>query len=264
VILLLAGRGTASALRRMLRSDGRTGVSVLSPAGLSVPGWAHDPEHPEGDRIVIVGQVCQPTRLTGVITALDAVLPSDLPHVTVADQGFVAAEMTGFLRDWLATLPCPVIDRPTTLALSGRGADRAAWSSAAATLGIGERLGAPVPVARLTTVTVAADWVVSPVAASRQTSTTEPATTSQQVNIAALALARTAGVTAVRLMFAGEPAAPVLVGAAPWWHVPSPLTLRALLARIGEGARTGTVARAGPAPVTESARLPGMSGGAAR
>jgi ribosomal protein L18E len=260
VILVLAGRGIASALQRMLRSDGRTGVSVLSPAGLSVPGWAHDPEHPEGDRIVIAGQVCQPTRLTGVVTALDAVLPGDLPHVTVADRGFVATEMTGFLRDWLATLPCPVIDRPTTLALSGRAADRAAWSAAAAALGIGESLGAPVPVARITTVTVAADWIVSPVPAPGKTSTTS----SQQVNIAALALARTARVTAARLMFAGEPAAPVLVGALPWWHVPSPLTLRALLARIGESARTGTVAMAGPAPVTESARLPDMSSGAAR
>ncbi len=241
MILVLAGRGTASALRRMLNSDGRTGVSVLSPAGLSVPGWAHDPDHPDGDRIVIAGQVCPPTRLTGVITALDAVLAGDLRHVTEADRSFVAAEMTGFLRDWLTTLPCTVIDRPTTLALSGRGADRAAWSSAAAALGIGERLGAPVPVARATTVTVAAGRIVSPVPAPRRASTAGPDGRGEQVNAAALALACTAGVTAARLMFAGGPASPVLVGASPWWHVPSLLTLRAL-----------------------SACLPGGNGGAAR
>jgi hypothetical protein len=259
VILLIAGHGTAGALRRRLRPEADTEVSVLSPAGLSVPGWAHDPEHPEDDRIVIAGQVCQPTRLTGVVTALDAVLPADLPHVTAADRGFVAAEMTGFLRDWLATLRCPVIDRPTTLALSGRATDLAAWSSAAETLGIGERLGTPVPASRITTVTVAAGRIVSPVPTSRQADTTEPASACEQVNIAALALASTAGVTAARLMFAEESDTPVLVGVVPWWHVPSPLTLRALLARIGESARTRAVATSGPAPATESDRLADMS-----
>jgi hypothetical protein len=220
VILLLAGRDTAGTMRRLLRSGDHERVRVLPPAGLSAPGWAHDPERPDRDRLVIDGRVRRPDQLTGVITALDAVLPGDLPHVTAADRGFVAAEMTGFLRDWLATLCCPVIDRPTTLALSGRSADRAAWWRAAATLGIPERLGASVPVTRVTTVTVAAGRIVSP----------PPG----RMAAAAVALARAAAVTAARLMFADEPGDPVLVGARPWWHVPSPLTLHALLTHVGE------------------------------
>jgi hypothetical protein len=36
-------------------------------------------------------------------------------------------------------------------------------------------------------------------------------------------------VTAVRLLFTEEAGDPVLVGAVPWWHVPSPLVLRAVL-----------------------------------
>jgi hypothetical protein len=220
VILLLAGRDTAGTMRRLLRPDDRDGVSVLPPAGLSAPGWAHDPERPDGDRLVIDGRVRRPDQLTRVITALDAVLPGDLPHVAEADRGFVAAEMTGFLRDWLATLSCPVTDRPTTLALSGRGADRAAWCQAAAALGFPERLGTSVSVTRVITVTVAAGRIVGPAPG--------------RVAAAAVALAGAAGVTAARLMFADEPGDPVLVGAVPWWHGPSPLTLRALLAPIEE------------------------------
>jgi hypothetical protein len=250
MILFIAGRGTAGIAARVLRSmpSGTAGTGVLTPEGLSVPGWAHDPEHPAGDRAVIDGQVRQSCQLTGVVTALDAVLPADLPHVTAGDRDFVAAEMTAFLRDWLATLACPVIDRPTTLALSGRAADPATWSAAAATLGVTERLGTAVPVTRITTVTVAADRVISPAPASRPARApcrppasrlfpAEPMTAAERAVKVALDLARTAGVTAARLMFSAEAGEPALVGAAPWWHVPSPLVLRAILASIGE--RTG-------------------------
>jgi hypothetical protein len=237
MIVVLAGRGTAGVVRRLLRSQDRPEVSVLSPAGLSVSGWAHDPEHPADDCAVLDGRAVRADELTGVVTALDAVLPGDLPHVAAGDRGFVAAEMTAFLRDWLDTLACPVIDRPTALTLSGRAAQRAAWTAAAATLGITERLGtAAVPVTAVTTVTVAAGQVIGPV----RTAPGSPggpgsaagharAAPAGQVPAAALALARTAGVTAVRLLFTEDAADPVLVGAVPWWHVPSPLVLCAVL-----------------------------------
>jgi hypothetical protein len=237
VIVVLAGRGTAGVVRRLLRSWDRPGVSVLPPAGLSVRGWAHDPEHPADDRVVLDGRDVRPDELTGVVTALDAVLPGDLPHVAAADRGFVAAEMTAFLRDWLATLACPVIDRPTALALSGRAAQRAAWTAAAATLGITERLGtAAVPVTAVITVRVVAGQVIGPVRTAPgflpgpgSAAGQARAVPSGQVPAAALALARAAGVTAVRLLFTEEAGDPVLIGAVPWWHVPSPLVLRAVL-----------------------------------
>ena len=166
MILLLAGRDTASTMRRLLRSADRNGVSVLPPAGLSAPGWRHDPERPDGDRLIIDGQVRRPDQLTAVITALDAVAPSDLPHVVAADRSFVAAEMTAFLRSWLRTLACPVLDRPTMLALSGSAGDRAVWSRAAAELGVPDRQTSPAPRTRTCAVTVVAGRVIGPAPAA--------------------------------------------------------------------------------------------------
>jgi hypothetical protein len=235
VILVIAGQGTAGPLRRWLRSADCPAVSVLTPAGLSVPGWAHDPEHPANGRMVIDGQAIRPDRLTGVVTALDTVLPGDLPHVTTADRGFAGAEMTAFLRDWLASRPGPVIDRPTTLALSGRAAERATWAAAAAALGVTEQLGAAVPVTRLSTVTVAAGRVIGPAPPARPPVAGRAGAVGPGAPLGPVAveLARTAAVTAVRLLFSTESGEPVLVGALPWWHVPNPLVLRALLDHIG-------------------------------
>jgi hypothetical protein len=105
VILRIGGRGT----RRMAtRSAGGRTVTALEPAGLSVPGWSCDPENPGQSTLVIDGHVVTAGRLTEVITAIDVVTPADLPHVRADDREFVAAEMTAFLRVWLATLDCPV------------------------------------------------------------------------------------------------------------------------------------------------------------
>lgn len=107
MILRIGGRGT----RRMAtRSAGGRTVTILEPAGLSVPGWSCDPENPGQSTLVIDGRVVSAGRLTEVITAIDAVMPADLPHVRAVDREFVAAEMTAFLRVWLATLNCPVTD----------------------------------------------------------------------------------------------------------------------------------------------------------
>jgi hypothetical protein len=215
VILLILRRGA----RRMLGPASRwPGVTILEPSGLSVPGWAHDPDEPGEDRLVADGVICPARRLTAVITALDAVAPGDLPHVVAGDRSFVAAEMTAFLRSWLRTLACPVLDRPTVLALSGSAGDREVWSRAAAELGVLDRQAAPVPRARARAVTVIAGRIVGPAA--------PPA-----VAAAALALTRVAGVTAAHLTFTDDGH---LAGAAPWWHRPAPAALQALLAHARE------------------------------
>ena len=38
--------------------------------------------------------------------------PGDLTHIVPADREYVAQEMNAFLLSWLATLPCPVLNRP--------------------------------------------------------------------------------------------------------------------------------------------------------
>jgi hypothetical protein len=192
-------------------------VTVLEPAGLSAPGWAHDPDEPGEDRMVADGAIGPARQLTVVITALDAVTPGDLPHVVAGDRGFVAAEMTAFLRSWLRTLACPVLDRPTALALSGSAGDRAVWSRAAAELGIPDRQAAPAPRTRTRAVTVVAGQVIGPAP--------EPPAA------AARSLTRAAGVTAAHLTFTDDGD---LCGAAPWWHRPTPAALQALLAHARE------------------------------
>jgi hypothetical protein len=217
LILILVGSGARRPLG-LAHGDlsGHGKVETLEPSGLSVPGWAHDPENSREDRLVVGGKVHPVDRLAAVITALDVVQPLDLPHVRAEDREFVAAEMTAFLRSWLQTLACPVLDRPTTLALSGAAGDPAVWSKAAASLAVADGPATPVPGMRTHSVTVVAGKVVGPAP--------EPAAST------ALALAQSAGVTAARLTFADDGHEPILCRAVPWWHTPSPLALRTLLA----------------------------------
>jgi hypothetical protein len=221
MILLILRRGA----RRPLglaggHIPGHPEARVLEPSGLSAPGWAHDPENSAEDRLVVDGEVCLAGRLTAVITALDIVEPFDLPHVRTEDRGFVASEMTAFLRSWLQTLACPVLDRPTTLALSGTAGDRAVWSKAAAALAVADRQASLTPRTRTHVVTVAASRVVGPAP--------EPAAAT------ALSLTRAANVTAARLTLTDDGREPALCEAVPWWHAPSPAALRALLAHARE------------------------------
>jgi hypothetical protein len=155
-----------------------------------------------------------------VITALDVVAPFDLPHVRAGDRCFVASEMTAFLRSWLQTLACPVLDPPTALALSGAAGDRAVWSRAAAELAVPDRQTTRLPMVRTRAVTIIAGRVVG--------QPPEPAAAT------ALSLTRAAGVTAARLVLTDDAHKPALCQAAPWWHTPAPAALRALLAHARE------------------------------
>jgi hypothetical protein len=221
MILLIVGRGVRRPLGLAAgHVPGPAGVRVLEPSGLSTPGWAHDPENPAEDRLVIDGEVHPAGRLTAVITALDAVQPFDLPDVRAEDRAFVASEMTAFLRTWLGTLTCPVLDRPTALALSGAAGDRAVWSTAATALAVPDRQAAPAPRTRTQAVTVAAGRVVGPAP--------EPAAAT------ALSLARTANVTAARLRLTDDAREPAFCEAVPWWYGSSPAALRVLLAHARE------------------------------
>jgi hypothetical protein len=215
MILVILGRRARRPLGLVRREPGDCPLAVLEPSGLSVPGWAHHPEHPQDDRLVVDGEVHPVDRLTAVITALDAVAPFDLPDVRARDRSFVATEMTAFLRCWLLGLSCLVIDPPSPVALSGSAADRAVWSRAAAELAVPDLQAAPVPRTRTRAVTVIAGRVVGP--------GPEPAAAT------ALSLARAAGVTAARLTLTDDAREPGLCEAIPWWYTPSPAALRAMV-----------------------------------
>lgn len=243
MILLIAHRAAQRSLRAALRAAARglTGcpdIRLVAPAALSLPGWVHDPGSPAAGRLALDGETCPAGKVTAVLTALDAVWPADLPHVRAADRAFVAGEMTAFLRGWLAGLDCPVLDPPTALALSGPAGERAAWSAAAAALGVPDRQATAVSRLRAQTVTVAAGRVFG----------SRPESVPAEVADTAVALTRAAGVTAARLTFTDDRTGgvPALSAAIPWWYAPDPLALRALLERVP--ARRRGAAADGPAP----------------
>jgi hypothetical protein len=169
---------------------------------------------------VLDGEIRPARQLTAVITVLDDVTPADLPHVRAEDRCFVASEMTAFLRSWLQTLACPVLDPPTALALSGAAGDRATWSRATALLAVADRQASAVPRIRTRAITVIGGRVIGPA----------PAPTAAT----ALSLVQAAGVTAARLTLADDADEPALYAAAPWWYAPSPAALRALLTHARE------------------------------
>jgi hypothetical protein len=55
----------------------------------------------------------------GVVSLLDVVSPTDLPGVTPGDRDYVASEMTAFLAAWLRAIPCPKLNPPSLVSLSG-------------------------------------------------------------------------------------------------------------------------------------------------
>ena len=57
-------------------------------------------------------------------------------HIAAADREYVAAEMNAFLLCWLASLRCPVLNRPTTTCLSGPLWSEQHWVHAAAGVGM--------------------------------------------------------------------------------------------------------------------------------
>lgn len=252
MILVIVGLATRRRLRAALRTvprdrDGSPDIRLVSPPDLSVPGWTHDPANPAAGQAALDGSGGGAGAITAVLTALDAVYPADLPHVRTADRAFVAAEMTAFLRDWLATRDCPVLDPPTTLALGGPAGDRATWSAAAAALRVPDRQGTSVPWARTQTFTVAAGRITCP---DGPRATGLPPGRRRDTAATAVALTRAAGVTAARLTFGGTAngeaadGVPALCAAVPWWYGPDPRTLRALLAAA---AAAGTAVTPAPA-----------------
>jgi hypothetical protein len=214
--LIVTGRAGARILRRSMRALDADDVAIVTPADLSHAGWGHDPHAPQGDSLAIAGSVYSTACLRGVLTAIDCVQPHDLPHVHPDDQTFVGQEMTAFLRSWLDTLPCPVLDQPTPIALSGPAGDPGAWASAAEAAGVSDRRWEPWSRLKGRSVTVVGGRAVRP--------------GSDAVTAAALALVDGVKATAAHLTFIDDGDTPALVQAGPWWLRPSTPTMAALLA----------------------------------
>jgi hypothetical protein len=195
----------------------------MDPSDLSRPGWVHYPEMSEGDRMVLGQDGTALSRLDGVVPALDAVHPFDLPHVRSEDRSFVASEMTAFLRSWLLSVDCPVLDRPIAESLSGPAGCTSTWSQASRALGVPDRRHAPIPRFRSHRMTVIGDHVFGRV--------TEAAAS------LAIAMTREAGAVGAHLTIGDDGEGAELYAAEPWWCSGHPGALGALLSWISQMAR---------------------------
>lgn len=112
------------------------GARLLSPQDLSTAGWRYHLESPEISTAVIGGQVVPVSEISGVWTRLHSVVPQDLGHIVAEDREYVAVEMTAFLVAWLASLTCPILNRPTPECAAGPNWRREQWVHTAALLGM--------------------------------------------------------------------------------------------------------------------------------
>src|SRR5207248_5485047 len=95
------------------------GAQVVTGTALSTAGWRYRAGAAEG--AAVAGVAVPVDAITGVLTLVPAITVDELPQIIASDREYVAAEMSAFLRAWLAALPCPVINRPTPTALAGPG-----------------------------------------------------------------------------------------------------------------------------------------------
>jgi hypothetical protein len=135
VLVVVAGPSDKKA-RDLAKRWAPHGGAVLTCEDLSVAGWRHLLGDPEGSEVVVDGQAVAAREITGVLTRLPYVTGSELVRIAREDRAYVAAEMTAFLHFWLSGLPCPVLNRPTPVCLTGPGWRREQWVYVAARLGI--------------------------------------------------------------------------------------------------------------------------------
>lgn len=205
---------------------------VLSCEDLSLTGWRHYPGAP-GDSVAVVGGTPVPVaEITGALTRRPRVFEWEPARATLTDRPYVAAEMTAFLRCWLAGLECPVLNRPAANCLSGPGWRREQAVHVAAGLGIPVR---------------PAEWRIEPSADVVQVGPAPPGVTVTVVGdgcvgypdrtlaTQARRLADAAGVDLLAVRFEETEAGFWLCDADPWPDVSSPEVADAILSYFRDG-----------------------------
>jgi hypothetical protein len=108
---------------------------LITPEDVSMVGWRYRPGAGHSARVVVDGNVIDAQAITGVLVRLPQVFEQDVLHIVEEDRAYVAAEMTAFLRAWLVSLPCRVLNRPTAMSLNGPLWRHERWIHTAAQLG---------------------------------------------------------------------------------------------------------------------------------
>jgi hypothetical protein len=111
-------------------------VAILTCEDLSRSGWRHYSDDAAASTAVVAGQIVPFEQITGVLTRRPCVFEEELLHILPADRTYVASEMNAFLLSWLASLSCPVLNRPTATCLSGPNWRPEQWIATAAASGL--------------------------------------------------------------------------------------------------------------------------------
>ena len=133
VVLVIADRADADAGTLVSRLGPR--AILVAPRDLSMPGWCWMPD-PAARTGRSADTQFRGAQLDAVVTRLATVAPHQLGHVVPDDRDYVAAEMTAFLRAWLAGLACPLFNPPHNLCLNGPAWNPEHWAMLATSLGI--------------------------------------------------------------------------------------------------------------------------------
>jgi hypothetical protein len=161
-VLVVLASASDSAAANMVARWGASRARLLTCRDLSRDGWRYRPGAASRSTAVVDGARMNASEIDGVVVRLPYVPAQELAHIALDDRAYVAHEMTAFLTAWLAELPCPVVNRPSPLCLTGPGWAHAQWLHAAEELGI--RV-ARRPCGALTRVTVVGDMCVDAAAA---------------------------------------------------------------------------------------------------
>ena len=135
MLVVVAGRNDGEA-RDLAERWAPWGAAVLTCEDLSTAGWRYHPHDPAGSEAVVEGRTVGAGEISGVLTRLPCVPEGELRRVAAEERAYAAAEMTAFLRSWLAGISCPVLNRPVSTCLSGPGWRRERQAHVAALLGI--------------------------------------------------------------------------------------------------------------------------------
>ncbi len=111
-------------------------AKILTPADLSQPGWRINTVKPSESVFVANGEKFYSADLEGVLCLLPCIFEKELVQIVEEARDYVASEMTAFLKYWLSSLPCPVLNPPTAGCLSGPNWRREQWLQAALDVGI--------------------------------------------------------------------------------------------------------------------------------
>ena len=220
------------------------GVALLTPEDLSRPGWSlslgTSGWEPDGTAVV-AGRLVRSVDIAGVLTRLPRVSAAELTRIVAADRRYVAAEMTAFLLAWLASLSCPVLNRPTPSCLAGPNWWPERW------VHLATRLGVPTRAARCGSLTT--PWDAGDDAEDGNPDPAAPPIASPLVTVtvvgrrclgpaadrlagAARRLAAAAGADLLAVHFDGAEPESRLVAADLWPDVSSPIVAEAVMAHL--------------------------------